>query len=186
MTDWLCSFFKFMINLAALFWSLFYFILYISFIGHRNSRLQGERPMGLVQTGKRDPCKAQPLNKVWPDNKKKKRSIYSKYIRNAVRTMAGSFACEWPSAWHISTLKVSLTKLAYFETRTGLGLGPGLGLEENPDSRKTRTRTRKKSGLVFKKPGLDFWKPVLEIEKNGFKTRTLLVCTRMQRFVGKV
>jgi hypothetical protein len=35
---------------------LFYFI---SFIGHRNSRLQGERPMGLVQTGKRDPCKAQ-------------------------------------------------------------------------------------------------------------------------------
>jgi hypothetical protein len=35
---------------------------FISFIGHRNSRLQGERPMGLVQTGKRDPCKAQPLN----------------------------------------------------------------------------------------------------------------------------
>jgi hypothetical protein len=44
---------------------LFYFILFyfISFIGYRNSRLQGERPMGLVQTGKRDPCKAQPLNK---------------------------------------------------------------------------------------------------------------------------
>ena len=44
---------------------LFYFILFyfISFIGHRNSRLEGERPMGLVQTGKRDPCKAQPLNK---------------------------------------------------------------------------------------------------------------------------
>ena len=43
----------------------FYFILFyfISFIGHRNSRLQGERPMGLVQMGKRDPCKAQPLNK---------------------------------------------------------------------------------------------------------------------------
>jgi hypothetical protein len=39
---------------------LFYFI---SFIGHRNSRLQDEHPMGLVQTGKRDPCKAQPLNK---------------------------------------------------------------------------------------------------------------------------
>ena len=38
---------------------LFYFI---SFIGHRNSRLQGERPMGLVQTGKQDPCMAQPLN----------------------------------------------------------------------------------------------------------------------------
>ena len=33
---------------------------FISFIGHRNSRLQGERPMRLVQTGKRDPCKAQP------------------------------------------------------------------------------------------------------------------------------
>jgi hypothetical protein len=29
---------------------LFYFI---SFIGHRNSRLQGDRPMGLLQTGKR-------------------------------------------------------------------------------------------------------------------------------------
>ena len=43
---------------------LFYFIFYfISFIGHRNSRLQGDRPMGLVQTGKLDPCKAQPLNK---------------------------------------------------------------------------------------------------------------------------
>ena len=39
---------------------IFYFI---SFIGHRNSRLQVERPMGLVQTGKRDPWKAQPLNK---------------------------------------------------------------------------------------------------------------------------
>jgi hypothetical protein len=36
---------------------------FISFIGHRNSRLQGERPIELVQTGKRDPCKAQPLNK---------------------------------------------------------------------------------------------------------------------------
>jgi hypothetical protein len=44
--------------------------------------------------------------------------------------------------------------MAYFETRTELG--PGLGLEKNPDSGKTRTRTRKKSGLVFKKPGLDF------------------------------
>ena len=43
--------------------NIFYFIYFISFIGHRNSRLQGERPMGLVQTGKRDPCKAQPLNK---------------------------------------------------------------------------------------------------------------------------
>jgi hypothetical protein len=41
---------------------LFILFYFISFIGHRNSRLQGERPMGLVQTGKRDPCKAQTLN----------------------------------------------------------------------------------------------------------------------------
>jgi hypothetical protein len=79
-------------------------------------------------------------------------------------------------------LWISVYITAYFETRTGLGPG----LEENPDSRKTRTRTRKKSGLeknpdsCLKKPGLDFWKPGLEIEKTGFKTRTL--CTRLQRF----
>jgi hypothetical protein len=46
---------------------------------------------------------------------------------------------------------------------------PGPGLEKNPDS-------------CLKKPGLDFWKPGLEIEKTGFKTRTLW----MQRFFGKV
>jgi hypothetical protein len=43
--------------------SILFYFNFISFIGHRNSRLQGERPMGLVQTGKRDPCKAQPRNK---------------------------------------------------------------------------------------------------------------------------
>ena len=48
---------------------------------------------------------------------------------------------------------------------------PGPGLEKNPDS-------------YLKKPGLDFWKPGLEIDKTVFKTRTL--CTRMQRFFGKV
>ena len=72
----------------SFYYNIFYFFYFISFIGHRNSRLQGERPMGLVQTGKRDPCKAQPLNKSMTiDNKKKKnekRSIYSKYIHNAV------------------------------------------------------------------------------------------------------
>jgi hypothetical protein len=72
----------------SFYYNIFYFIYFISFIGHRNSRLQGERPMGLVQTGKRDPCKAQPLNKSMTiDNKKKKNekiSIYSKYIHNAV------------------------------------------------------------------------------------------------------
>jgi hypothetical protein len=52
---------------------LFYFI---SFIGHRNSRLQGERPMGLVQTGKRDPCKAQPLNKSMTRKRKKEKDLY--------------------------------------------------------------------------------------------------------------
>ncbi len=47
----------------------------------------------------------------------------------------------------------TVTRPAYFETRTGPGPGPGLGLglEENPDYKKTWTQTRKKSGLVFKK-----------------------------------
>ena len=50
------------------------------------------------------------------------------------------------------------TRMAYFETRTGLGLGP-----------EKKTRTREKPGLVlgpaFEKPGLDNRKPGLQIEK---------------------
>ena len=63
---------------------LFYFI---SFIGHRNSRLQGERPMGLVQTGKRDPCKAQ-------DNFKKLLiTVMRKFV--ALILIATNGHCPW-------------------------------------------------------------------------------------------
>jgi hypothetical protein len=66
------------------------------------------------------------------------------------------------------------------------------GLDSDPDSDSKKIRTREKPGpghekipdSYLKKPGLDFWKPGLEIDKTGFKTRTL--CTRMQRFFGKV
>jgi hypothetical protein len=68
--------------------------------------------------------------------------------------------------------------------------GPDSDSDPDSDSKKIRTREKPGPGLEKKpdsclaKPGLDFWKPGLEIDKTGFKTRTL--CTRMQRFFGKV
>jgi hypothetical protein len=69
---------------------------------------------------------------------------------------------------------------------------PGPDSDSDPDSDSKKIRTREKPGpgleqnpdSYLTKPGLDFWKPGLEIDKTGFKTRTL--CTRMQRFFGKV
>jgi hypothetical protein len=68
--------------------------------------------------------------------------------------------------------------------------GPDSDTDPDSDSKKIRTREKPGPGLeknpdsCLTKPGFDFWKPGLEIDKTGFKTRTL--CTRMQRFFGKV